>query len=444
MQETRLKLNSVREIFLVVGLLIAVAVLSACTSPQTKVARQLDTLRQAWEDNVNYQAQLPDRTLDWPTAIQVMRGNNLKLRQAATDVTNSQEAVRQVFKDLIPTLNLRAGVSKELVDTPNLDWDDVNFSASSFFNVPGVVNFYARYYAARLFAMRTAVALELAEREQIIELYRVFFNAEELRNQTTRIDTDRATALAMEQVDPFTGRMMLTELKTAELAYARDSKALQDKISDLLGSRDSRWILITNGLPSFDYQQHPLPLGDTNRVAQVQMRLLAIELEAARAQLLGLKLRYWPELNIFVTAPPIYSRTAGTDRFWDTDEIRASADLFWNIDTRGNLSRTIRQTVRQQDLQKERYRQESIALMNRLVFTQGLIDAVKDQLDQVQTQLEILLAVPPTQNYGALDKYSQDYRSLTQQQIQLRRELSELNALFWFVDEFAWPPTPTT
>ena len=444
MQETRLKLNSVRETFLVTGLLIAVAVLSACSSPQTKVADQLDVLRQAWEDNVNYQAQLPNRTLDWPTAVQVMRENNLKLRLAATDVTNSQEAVRQVFKDLIPTLNLRAGVQKEIVDVPNLDLDDVNFSASSFFNVPGVVNFYARYYAARLFSMRAQVAQELAEREQMIELYRAFFNAEELRHQTTRIETDRATALAMEQVDPFTGRMMLTELKTAELAHARDAKALQDRISDLLGSRDSRWILITNGLPTFDYQQHPLPLADTNRVAQVQMRLLAIELEAARAQLLGLKLRYWPELNIFVTAPPIYSRSAGTDRFWDTDEIRASADLFWNIDTRGNLSRTIRQTKRQQDMQKERYRQESIALMNRLVFTQGLIDAVKDQLDQVQTQLEILLAVPPTQNYGALEKYSQDYRSLTQQQIQLRRELSELNALFWFVDEFAWPPTPST
>lgn len=448
MQGTRLKLNSVRETFLVTGLLIAVAILSACSSPKTKVASQLDTLRKAWEENVNYQAQLPNRTLDWPTAVGIMRENNLKLRQAATDVTNSQEAVRQVFKDLIPTLNLRAGVAKEFVDVPNLELDDVNFSASSFFNVPGVVNFYARYYAARLFAMRAQVTQELAEREQIIELYRVFFNAEELRNQTTRIDTDRATALAMEQVDPFTGRMMLTELKTAELAYARDAKTLQDRISDLLGSRDNRWILVNDGLPSFDYQQHPLPLADTNRVAQVQMRLLAIELEAARAQLLGLKLRYWPELNIFVTAPPIYSRSAGTDRFWDTDEIRASADLFWNIDTRGNLSRTIRQTKRQQDLQKERYRQESIALMNRLVFTQGLIDAVKDQLDQVQTQLEILLAVPPTQNYAALEKHSQDYRNLTQQQIQLRRELSELNALFWFVDEFAWPPnslpTPST
>ena len=438
MRETKLEFNSGQEFRLVVASLLCALLFSACSSPKTKVARQLDQLRQQWEANVNYQVQLPNRTLDWPTAVQVMRENNLKLRQAATDVTNSHEAVIQIFKDLVPTLNLRAGVTKPLVDTPNLDWDDVNFSASSFFNVPGVVNFYARFYAARLFEMRSRTLHELAEREQMIELYRLFHNAEELRVQTTRIENERATALAMEQVDPFSGRVMLTELKTAELANARDAKALQDRISDLLGSRDNRWVLVTNGLPMLDYQQHPLPLADTNRVAQVQMKLLAIELEAARAQLLGLKLRYWPEMNIFVTAPPIYTRSGGTDRFWDTDEIRASVDVFWNIDTRGNLTRAIRQTKRQQDMQKERYRQESIALMNRLIFTQGLIDAVKEQLTEVQGQLEILLAVPPAQTYAALDKYSQDYRSLTQQQLQLKRELSELNALFWFVDELAW------
>ena len=42
------------------------------------------------------------------------------------------------------------------------------------------------------------------------------------------------------------------------------------------------------------------------------------------------------------------------------------------------------------------------------------------------------------QNFAAIEKYSQDYRTLVQQQFQLKRELSELNTLFWFVDEFAW------
>ena len=108
------------------------------------------------------------------------------------------------------------------------------------------------------------------------------------------------------------------------------------------------------------------------------------------------------------------------------------------IDTRGNLTRAIRQTKRQQDLQKERYRQESLALMNRLIFTQDLIGAVTEDLLAVQAQLDVLLAVPPAQNFAAIEKYSQDYRTLVQQQFQLKRELSELNTLFWFVDEFAW------
>lgn len=427
---------------------------SGCRSPETKVARHMDDLRHRWDTNLNHQASLPEQVVDWPAAVELMLANNLKLRQTRNELTNAQESVRQVFKDLIPTLNLRAGITKRITDIPEITPDDITLSADSFFNVPGVVNFRARLYAAQLFQMRSRAVYELAEREQMIELYRLFFTADELRDQQARLEMQRATAVAMEQVDPFTGQLLLTEMETLELALVRESKGFQDRLSETLGTREFRWALSTNGLPDLRYQENPLPLADTNRVAQLQMKLLAVELEAARAQLLGLKLRYWPELNIFVTGPPLYSRNSGRERFWDADEVRASADVFWNIDTRGNLSRTIRQTKRQQDLQQERYRQESLALMNRLIFTQQLIDNVQLQLQRVEAQLAVLLAIPPAQNYPALEKYSEDYRSLTQQQLLLKRELSELNALFWFVDERAWQPhdaltastllTPTT
>jgi len=368
----------------------------------------------------------------------LMLSENLKLRQARTEVTNAQENLRQVYKDLIPTLNARAGVSKRIADLANISQNDVTLSADSFFNVPGVMSFGSRLYAARLYLLRAGAALELAEREQMIELYRLFFSAEELRDEKIRLEMQRATALVMEQVDPFSGRLMLTEMETRELANKRDVKSFQDRASELLGTRESRWAFSSNGLPVLQYQERPLPLADTNRVAQLQMKLLAVELEAARAQLFGLKLRYWPELNIFVTGPPVFQRQLGQDRFWDADEVRASADLFWNVDTRGNLARSIRQTHRQQDLQIERYHQESLTLMNRLLYTQEIMDTVQKQLDRVESQLALLLAIPPSQNYTAIEKYSFDYRSLTQQQLQLKREVSELNALFWFVDEEAW------
>ncbi|HVK58891.1 MAG TPA: TolC family protein [Candidatus Kapabacteria bacterium] len=399
----------------------------------------MEDLRLKWNANVEYQANLPPRVIDWNEAVGIMLAKNLKIRQMSNDLVNARENVRQVYKDFIPTLNIQAGVSEFFTDVSNLGSEDVYMNASSFFSVPGVVNFRARLYAAQLMEFRARSGQELAEREQKIELYRLFFTAEELRDRTARLEIERATAQAMEQVDPFSGQLMLTETETLELANLREERVLQDRVSEALGSRDYRWILSPEGLPDLRYDETPLPLTDTNRVAQLQMRLLAVELEAARAQLLGLKLRYWPELHIGISSPPVYSRSGGNEEFWDSEKVRFTANLIWNIDTRGNLSRGIRFTKRQQEIQRERYRQESLALINRLIFTQQLIASVRQQLQQVEAQLTVMEAVPPAQTFADLEKYAVDYRTLTAQQLQLKRELSELNALFWFVDEYAWP-----
>ena len=418
-------------------------VFAGCRGPQRKIDEHMSDLRQQWDSNIVQQANLPTRMIDWNEAVGIMLARNLKLRQMSNDLVNAREAVRQVFKDLIPQPSVLVGVSELLTEIPGISADDVYMNASAFLSVPGVVNYRARLYAAQLVELRVRSAKELSEREQMIELYRLFFTAEELRQRQLQLETQRATAEAMMQVDPFTGQLMLTEMQTLQLALAREEKGLQDRASDVLSSRDYLWVLSPVGLPDLRYDQEPLPLTDTNRVAQVQMKLLAVELEAARAQLLGLKLRYWPELNITVSGPPLYSRSAGgTERFWDAEELQMTANLQWTLDTRGNLSRTIRQTKRQQELQRERYRQESLALMNRLIFTQQLIASVRQQLEQVEAQLQLMQAVPPAQTFAAIEKYAIDYRALTAQQLQLRRELSELNALFWFVDEYAWHQTP--
>ena len=418
---------------------VVCCLLAACRGPERKVTEQMEDLRLKWNANVEYQANLPPRVIDWNEAVGIMLAKNLKIRQMSNDLVNARENVRQVYKDFIPTLNIQAGVSEFFTDVSNLGSEDVYMNASSFFSVPGVVNFRARLYAAQLMEFRARSGQELAEREQKIELYRLFFTAEELRDRTARLEIERATAQAMEQVDPFSGQLMLTETETLELANLREERVLQDRVSEALGSRDYRWILSPEGLPDLRYDETPLPLTDTNRVAQLQMRLLAVELEAARAQLLGLKLRYWPELHIGISSPPVYSRSGGNEEFWDSEKVRFTANLIWNIDTRGNLSRGIRFTKRQQEIQRERYRQESLALINRLIFTQQLIASVRQQLQQVEAQLTVMEAVPPAHTFADLEKYAVDYRTLTAQQLQLKRELSELNALFWFVDEYAWP-----
>lgn len=415
---------------------------AGCTNPEKNVQKRMDTLRGEWSSNVARQANLPERVVDWPAAWQTMLEGNAKLKQGRIDITNSRENVKQIYRELIPTVNTRAGISKNLTDLNQLAFDDVTFSADSFFNVPGLVNMTARVYAAKLALIRARAAYALAEREQAIELYRLFYSWQEAGLEQERLRIQRATAGAMLQIDPFSGRLMETELRNREMLAERERQALQERASVLFGSHSHRWVLSTNGLPQLRYHEESLPLQDTNRVAQLHLKLTAVELEGARIMIKGMKLRYWPELNIFISGPPIYQRVAGRERVWDADFVRGSADMYWQLDTRGHLSRQIRQTKRTHQMQRERFTEETLALMDRLLLTQKLLATTLEQATRVDKQIEFLLATPPAQTFASVQQYALDYRNLTQQQLRLRREIADFNALFWFMDESAWP-TPT-
>ncbi len=423
----------------IVGIALLATMLSACRSPEKQVDKHLEGIRARWQTNLVRHENLPARQLDWPMALDLLLAKNPKLRQARIDYTNSVENYRQVLKELIPTLNARAGVQKKLASLNTLSVDDVTFSADSFFSIPGIVNYTARIYAAKLVMLRTRTAYELAEREQVIELYRLFNSELEQLEDLQRLNVQRANVATMIAIDPFTGRLMQTELHMRETAEFKDDQSFQQRASELLGDSSYRWRLATNGMPELNYHVHPLPLDDTNRVAQLQMKLFALELEANQVTLTGIKMRYWPELNIFITGPPIYQHISGKAYWWDASQVKGSADLYWQADTRGYISRQLKQTKRTQELQKARFEQEGEALVERLIFTQQLMKNTQEELDRTEKEIQFLLAVPPAQNFLSVQKYAEDYRQLTQQQIRLRRELSEFNSLFWFMDEQAWP-----
>ena len=431
-----------RAIFKICGfasVTVLALLLSACRSPEKQVNKRMDGIRVRWQTNLVWHENLPVRTVDWPAALALLLDKNAKLRQARIDYANSVENYKQIYRELIPTLNARAGVQKKLASLNTLSFDDVTFSADSFFNVPGLINYGARIYAGKLMVLRARTAYELAEREQVIELYRLFTGVQEQSVELQRLNIQRANVQTMSAIDPFTGRMMQTELQTRETGALKQSEGVQQRASDLFGDYSYRWELLTNGMPQFHYDTAPLPLNDTNRVAQLQMKLFALELEAAKITLTGIKMRYWPELNIFISGPPVYQRVSGNERWWDASQVRGSADLYWQLDTRGYVSRQLKQTKRSQALQMAHFEHESEALIDRLLLTQRLMKTTQEQLDRTNKEIQFLLAIPPAQNFLSVQKYAEDYRQLTQQQIRLRAEMAEFNALFWFMDEQAWP-----
>src|SRR5688572_29605644 len=173
---TKVQLISLR---LVAMGLPALAAFSGCLSPEKKVARQLPELRAQWQTNAVHQASLPERVLDWDAAVQHLRENNLTLRRARVEITNAHENYRQIFKDLLPQINLRSGISQTIGEISATTWDDVALDVFGFVNIPGVVTFHTRSFAARLSVLRAHTLHELAEREQIIELYKLMLSFSE-------------------------------------------------------------------------------------------------------------------------------------------------------------------------------------------------------------------------------------------------------------------------
>jgi len=51
------------------GLLLLVALLVSCISPRERLTQQMGHLTDEWKTNIAYQANLPERILDWPTAL---------------------------------------------------------------------------------------------------------------------------------------------------------------------------------------------------------------------------------------------------------------------------------------------------------------------------------------------------------------------------------------
>jgi hypothetical protein len=417
---------------------VFLVLLGGCLSPTKKVSNYYRDVQGQWQTNVAHQMNLPARNATWPEALQLLQERNMKLLRARNDVTNAIENVRQVFKDLLPTVNFRSGVSESLRKISSVGVDDVTFSIDSFFNIPGIVNMSTRLFGSKLALLRAQTVYELALREQTLELYKTFLDAQEHRELAAQLETEKLFAQAVQRADAVSGDALLREITGRLLAHEKESETLQSKISDLMGGREWRWNLLTNGIPGFSYESAPLPLADTNRVAQLQMRLVAIEIAGAWARDVGIKLQYWPEVNVFVTGPALYQRVNGVGRSWKPDEIVLRGDFFWRIDTRGYVARQLKQARRDEFLQLAQIQQDSLVLVDKLLAAQRLLSLTREQITQLQRVLPLLEQVPLPGDFAGILSLLDLYRNLKEQDRKLRREVAELNALMWFVDEQKW------
>ncbi len=411
--------------------------LTGCFSAEMRVVEQLPNIHREWQTQVRHQANLQEKTVGWSQAVTQLQVGNLKWRTSRHGVASAKEAVRQVYRDLRPSLNVQAGLSRPLLDLPGITSKDLSFSADSFITLPGVVGFNARKFAADLSLMRAQVAEQIQKRTQVVELYKLTLRAGVTRQNLAMAQQQQVMAQRWEALDPVLGRQTMAELRSEETQLELEAQQLQDQIGELLGNRNYRWKIETNSLPVLsNYEQFELQ--ETSRVGRLQLLLTAIELAGAKARLQGIRLYQWPDLHLYISGPPIYQRSAGTQHMWDAGQVRANANLFWQIDTRGQIASMARGEKQQQALQRARIRLEAQGMISKLLAAKRMLAKYREEEARLTEQTRQLAEVPAPLDFRGWQQLFNSQRVLARERQKLFIQSVELKILFWVIDDESW------
>lgn len=418
--------------------LLVLSFLGSCATPFRNVDSQTTKLDTAFSAEVDRLESLPGQTLDWSAALALMSERNLELKGASNNILSAEERVRQVFRDLLPGAGISGTLTKSLTALGTLSREDVALSLFGFINIPGIVQQRTRYYAACLELIRARWSYELKQRELTIRLHELFL-LDEVFNQRERnlLASMRWQSGSIAEIG-LEANPASIEREGIRWSLQRERRAMQTEISRILGSTARDWRLDASGLPSHDYLETPLDLKNTRQAGTLFRELQAVELEGARLSELGVKLRYWPDISVNLTSPPIYQITGGNSARWDFDQVFANLSSSVNLDTRGQIAVQLEETRRQVAMLRARLEEENTRSIQNLILAREALALNQKQLRLTELRLDAMRglnrSLEPARNRDQLERLI----ALDERRAALLLEKSQLQGLFWLMDERKW------
>lgn len=264
--------------------------------------------------------QLPAQQMSWNEAVSLAMKNNLDLRRAEETVVDAERSVNRIFLDMIPGVNLDAMITKDLDGLKRISTGDVSYHTNLLFNFPSLTKVPIQYYTAKAGVYRGKKTLEMKKREIASRLYKA------AREYSL---SQEMYQLQLSQIPYYDdGR----ERKRVQDEWKEKSKRLSSEISMLVGGMDKRRTIIPSTLPRLDWGRYKQACRQLDFLV---MTMMAMEIEASRLNMLGVKMQYFPELNVNFYSPSLFSSTAGTYSgiYASSSDVQVNMNLSWRLDT---------------------------------------------------------------------------------------------------------------
>lgn len=418
------------------GLALVLVALAGCRSPgpalQTQEAKIAATLAAEWT------RPLPEAALTWPEAVARLEAQNLDLRRQRDAVTAARERLRQVNRDLLPGVAVTANAMRAVTRLGDFAGDDAALSFYAFVNVPGLVQWRVRHYAAELELIRAAWVQELKRRELTIQLRELFLRSALLAQRRRNLDLAARWPAAGTLSQRLETNPPALEREATLWALRRESDSLQTAAALLLGDSSCHWRLVEGDLPVLGYERQPPDLADAAAFGRLYRLLQAADLEAARLRVRGVKLQYWPDLSINLSGPPLYQVTGGRRTAFSADQVFLTVTGAVNLDLRGAIAQQLREAKRDFALLEARLREQNAQTIQRLQQAQSALVRNTRELQLTEARLDSLRGLPATTTAARARDNLERLLALDQQRTALLLERAQLEALFWLLDEARW------
>jgi hypothetical protein len=322
----------------------------------------------------------------------------------------------------------------------SLESEDIRFNVFSTINFPGLINLYSRKYTALLGVIKAGWDLKLKKRQLIIRLRELFLEYSDFESRKGNVEKSQLWS-ASENKKPAelltsTPEEILIEQQAFNLRISENQ--LSQTISKILGNYKFKWRLVVSGIPQLFYVENPLDLNRTDRLGVLLRQKQAADLEALRLTEFSTKLRYFPDINLGVSSPPLYRVGNGVQTGFSADDLVFQASSGFSIDTSLRVTRQLKNVRRQIEFQNRFMREQIREQIQRAFLAQEELVLVAKELGLAKLRLETLDAQPRSTELDEIRIYLEKRFVLIGRVSSLQLKKARLEGGFWLLDEEEW------
>lgn len=297
-------------------LITAVFCLTACSVEQ-RLTDARSELMQDYHQMPDWD-KLPRKALGWEKALALLE-NNIELQRCRNSINEARRQRNQVYTDFIPIVDMGHYYSGALIKGKSSSPSYESFDVNIIFSIPSLVRLPIDHYTRSLALYKAEQDEQLKRRELTARLWQ-YFRENDIAHR--KIRTDNAAPELRESDQRL--RLREQELQQRE----RDQK-----LCALLNDYSTRWQPVADSLPDIEWRDFKAKANTPDALTQISM---ALALETARLQKLGVAVRYLPDFHVNFYSPSLFSTTGGASSGFmsgDTD-VRINLNTYLQLDTR--------------------------------------------------------------------------------------------------------------